>query len=293
MAVTTTPQQPHPHSQGSHHADETPMVRHGIWTCTAVHQRLHTRAHQFTNRLFWFGMDVDRLDSVPNAPGMFSTTSPAWVQFCDADFFPTSSSGTVSSRVLQWIAEQPNHPEMDPEQCRVLLLGQLRTVGYVFNPIAMYVVTNQTGQPLCAVAEVTNTFYERKAYLLPLTHWQPDAQEARFWARLPKHFYVSPFLDLDLTFDFTFVYSPNRFTLMVNSLDAEGVVHIHTQLSGCYQPLTLSSLFKSLAQYPAMPQCMIAAIHWQAFRLWCKRIPHRQKHHNPQWQTYRIVSRFP
>ena len=70
-------------------------------------------------------------------------------------------------------------------------------LGYIFNPVSFYFCFDADGAPLCAVVEVGNTFREKKLFLL-----REPAGENLFRLVAPKHFYVSPFSDLDLHFDF-------------------------------------------------------------------------------------------
>lgn len=262
------------------------FLSHGLWACQVVHQRHTPKPHNFSNRLFWFGLELTQLSSLPRWFGLFSCETPALIQYRDADFFPSSHQGMASDRVIEYLEQQD---ATVPPDSRVMLLGQLRTGGYLFNPIALYVILSPQGEPLCAVAEVTNTFYERKAFLIQRTQWNPETKEATFESSMPKNFYVSPFLDLTLNFQFLITLTPQAIALTVNSLNAAQQAQIHTQLTGCFIPLTLSSLVMQLLYFPLLPLQIITAIHWQAFRLWLKKIPYHNKEENPQWQTDLLV----
>lgn len=256
---------------------------HGFWICDVWHCRKLPTPHQFKNQLFWYGLNLSAIDRLPQWFGLFSTQKTALVQFQDSDFFPSSSSGSVSERVLNFAVQ--NGLQTDSDHCSVLLLGQLRTLGYLFNPIALYLVISKNGEPLCAIAEVTNTFYERKAFPIQRTHWNPDIQEAGFESSMPKNFYVSPFVNLNLDFSFKLKIDPARISLTVDSVDEAQVVQIHTALSGHYVPFRFLSLLSLLIRFPLFPLQVITAIHWQAFRLWFKKVPFHRKEESPHLQT--------
>jgi DUF1365 family protein len=256
---------------------------HGFWVCDVLHCRTFPKPHQFKNQLFWYGLNLSAIDSLPNWFGLFSTQKPALVRFCDSDFFPTASSSSISERVLNFARQ--NGLQQNPDHYSVLLLGQLRTLGYLFNPIALYLVISQNDEPLCAIAEVTNTFYEHKAFMIQRTHWNPETREAAFESSMPKNFYVSPFLNLNLNFSFKLKINPTRIALTVNSVDEAQVVQIHTALSGSYVPFRFFSLLSLLIRFPLFTLQIITAIHWQAFRLWLKKVPYHRKEEHPHLQT--------
>ena len=85
------------------------------------------------------------------------------------------------------------------EDDRIMLLTFPRAMGYVFNPVSFFFCFRKTGEAVCAVAEVGNTFREMKRFLLP----EPAANRPNFFElTAAKHFYVSPFSDLDVKFNF-------------------------------------------------------------------------------------------
>lgn len=63
--------------------------------------------------------------------------------------------------------------------------------------------------------------------------------------------------------------------------DADGPL-IETHLSGTLQPADRRRLRHALLAYPALTLGVVARIHWQALRLWVKRIPFHRKPAPPQ-----------
>ena len=53
-------------------------------------------------------------------------------------------------------------------------------------------------------------------------------------------------------------------------------------MSGTLEPVTAASLKRALWAYPAMTLGVVARIHWQALKLWCKRVPFVSKPPPPE-----------
>jgi DUF1365 family protein len=100
----------------------------------------------------------------------------------------------VKENVLQILREQ----QIDTAPiASIRLLTFPRVLGYIFNPVCFYYCFDAAGKPLCAVAEVTNTYKEQKPYVI-----RDLEADGRLRLTTPKHFYVSPFFGLELSFDF-------------------------------------------------------------------------------------------
>lgn len=269
-------------------ASHPAFTAHGFWICNVTHHRISPKPHRFKNNLFWFGLDLTRLSYLPNWFGLFSCTYPALVQFCDADFFPSSDQGKASSRIIQYLNKQG---VLVPSNSHVIMLGQLRTMGYLFNPITVYFLFSPDEEPLYAIAEVTNTFYERKAFLIPRTSWDCHNKEVRFASSVPKNFYVSPFSDLTLDFSFLIQLTSNNISLEVKSVDESLSPLIYTELTGRFVPFSFFALIRQLISFPLVPLQIIIAIHWQALKLWLKRVPYHKKESSRHLQTDLLISK--
>jgi len=270
-----------------------------LYECTVLHERFAPKRHRFAYRLFYFALDLDELVALPRRLALFSLNRTNFFRFRERDFLPTGEplyhptepaptlqlptftsasvpTGTapgaaLKSRVRAFCAA--HGADFGPDG-RVLLITLPRVLGFQFNPVSFYFCSDSAGRPVGAIAEVTNTFREVKLYFVP-----PAAGRTGpgvFHLHTPKHFYVSPFFGLDLAFDLT-LRVPGE-TLAVRIDDHEGGRRVlHTALTGRRAPLTDARLAWFLLKYPLVTVKIVALIHWQAFRLWLKRVPYFPK----------------
>ena len=101
---------------------------------------------------------------------------------------------------------------------------------------------------------------------------------------VPKEFYVSPFSDLDLRFDFRLRTPTEDLDLAVDDLAADGSEVLISRLEGRRLPLTDGMLLRLTARYPLVTLRVITLIHWHALRLWARRVPWHRKADRPEAQ---------
>lgn len=249
-------------------------MRSGLYECHVMHARFAPRAHRFVYRLFYFAVDLDELPELHRRLALFSVDRPNLYSFKPADFLPVPAgaapgSDSIAALRQRIVAFGARHGA-DLASARIVLITLPRIAGYLFNPVSFYFCTAPDGRPLGAIAEVTNTFREVKPFFLA-----PDAvtsARGEFHLRVPKHFYVSPFSDVDVAFDFTLRIPADRLAIQIDDyIGAERT--LTSTLHGTHHALTNGRLAWFSIKYPLLTLRVIALIHWHALRLWLKRVP--------------------
>ncbi len=227
-----------------------------------MHKRLQPKRNQFQHGMFMMYLDLDEIDELSCRVAGFRKNAFHFYAFHDADHFPFNGLNTKQA-ILQYLAEQG---VCIPPEGRVRLLTLPRVLGYIFNPVSFYFCFDGSGAPVCAVAEVGNTFGEMKLYVL--REFSPDRV---FRMRVPKHFYVSPFSDLEVEFDFQLSVPNAGLDLRINDV-AGGEQLLLSRLTGKRLKLCASNLVGLTLKYPLVTLRVIFLIHVHALRLWLKRV---------------------
>lgn len=261
-------------------------LQSGLYECRVMHHRFAPKAHRFDYRIFLFALDLDELAACARRTALFSVNRPNLYSFRESDYLPTGEAlhggpaaraaadprpgggppPTLKERVVAYLAARG----VDLAGGRVLLLTLPRVAGYLFNPVSFYFCYDRAGAPAAALAEVTNTFREMKTYFLAAD--PAAAAGAPFRRRTAKHFYVSPYSDVDVAFDFQLRLPGERLDLRIDDYAGEARLLAST-LTGVRRPLTGPRLAGWTLKYPLITLRVIGLIHWQAFRLWLKRVP--------------------
>lgn len=265
--------------------DDAPL-RSCFYEARVMHHRLEPKRHRFEYGIFLACLDLDELDRLDARSRWFSRNRRNWLEFRDTDHLPDpDANGPGDGRptdtrrsIAAWLAR--NGVRLDDTD-RVVLLTLPRIAGYVFNPVSFYFCTRSTGEPICAVAEVGNTFGELKPYLVPLDSGANDGGVFRLVA--PKHYYVSPFTALDVCFDFQLRMPEAGLRIAVHDV-RDGRNLLVTTLTGTRRPFTDAEMVRLGLRYPLVTLKVITAIHWHALRLWLKRVPWHAKSERPDLQ---------
>lgn len=156
----------------------------------------------------------------------------------------------------------------------VLLQTFPRLLGYAFNPVSFWLCHDRVGRLRAVLAEVNNTFGEHHSYLLHRDDRGPIASGEELCAR--KCFHVSPFLPVRGEYRFRFEFTPDAQAVAIDYFDA-GTRMLSTRIGGRLALLDGGSMRRWMARYPLMTCAVIARIHLQALRLWCKQTPFHRK----------------
>lgn len=250
-------------------------LRSCLYECTVMHHRLTPKENRFSYNLFLFCLDLDEIDTVASKVRGFSHNRFNLYSFRDRDHLTVLNGGTVKQNLTAHLKE--NGFDL-AEDARVILLTLPRVLGYIFNPVSFYFCFDAAGLPVCALAQVGNTFGEMKPYLLT----SPDA-DGVFRLRTPKHFYVSPFSALDLDFDFKLRVPREGLEIHIDDRQGESRILL-SSLTGTRLPLTTWQLARLTVLFPLLTLKVIFLIHWQALLLWVKRLPFHSKAANAHLQ---------
>jgi DUF1365 family protein len=253
-------------------------LRSRLYDCAVTHSRSLPVENRFEYRYFTFCLDLDEIDEIASRSRLLGRGVLSAFRFCGEDFI-FGRSGSTPAELKERVIEYARHKGVTDTIERVELVGHLRTFGHSFNPAAFYYCYDSADSAVCAVLEVTNTYREKKSYLI--TGWSSDKKV--FSGSQTKNFYVSPFVQLDAEFHFSLEIPRERLSIRIDSMKGDEV-HVRTYLAGEVRALTDARLLTSLLRYPWVTVGVVIKIHYQALRLYLKRVPFIRKNKQTELQ---------
>lgn len=244
------------------------MVDFQILDAKVRHRRLFPRQNFFCYRSFYHCYDIDRLNELPQSR-LFKVNGRALMSFNEVDH------GYCDARTSrQWFddvisAFTPFAP------AKVILMAMPKTLGFVFNPVSFWIGYDADGQIGVVVAEVNNTFKERHTYVCLPTQGKTTI-EADQWMTAEKVFHVSPFMNREGEYRFKFDIQADSLMIAIHYL-VDGEVKLVTSLSGTLKPATHANLRKHFMLVPWVTMKTMILIHWQALKLFLKKMRYRDK----------------
>lgn len=240
------------------------------------HTRLKPAHHAFAYRTFFLMLPMRSMRNAladPHARYPLAVNRFAGISFYDRDH--GDGRNPEQGGALGWIESLLQQEGITDADGEIWLHCYPRIWGFTFKPVSFWYCHRADGSLRAVVAEVNNTFGERHCYLLDYPAFGVEQQAN-------KVFHVSPFCPVEGRYRFRFMVNTERTRTVarVDYDDATGPL-IQTSVSGNLEPITPTTLHRALLHYPAMTLVIVARIHWQALRLWLKKVPFFRKPHPP------------
>ena len=245
-----------------------------------MHNRLEPKKNRFHYSVFMFYLDLDEIDGIAKKLWLLSRNRFNAFNFREKDHLQLpreapDTSKTVKEQITGYLRSEG----IEIGNGKIMLLTNLCTLGYQFNPVSFYYCFDEAGKPVCSVVEVCNTFGEMKLYLLSGKQLSGN----RFHLNTTKYFYVSPFIDMDTVFDFCLDVPGEKLNIRIDD-HKEGRRFFISTLTGKKKPLNDARLLWYTLRFPLITVKIITLIHWQAIILWLKKIPYFKKEDNKDLQ---------
>jgi uncharacterized protein len=227
-----------------------------------MHARLKPMRHRFSYRVMSLLIDLDRLDEADRQSPLFGVNRAALYSFHEKDH------GARDGASLRAYAERRAAEHgISLTGGRVLLLCYPRLFGYTFNPLSVYFCYRADDTLALIIYEVRNTFGDIHAYVLPVG--EGEVSQAGVRQAHDKLFYVSPFVEMAMRYHFRILPPGDLVKLRILETDRDGPLLAAT-FSGHRRALTSAALLRAVVALPLVTVKIVAAIHWEALRLWLK-----------------------
>lgn len=244
-------------------------VQAGIYEGMVRHRRFKPGLHAFTYRMYMVLVELQSLPELAGTSRLLSLEKFNWLSFRDRDYLPNRPETTLLKRLeadarsagMGW----PGGP--------VYLLTHLRVMGHSFNPVSYYYCCDDAGAVRLICAEVTNTpWKERVTYWMNPEEGKAGPDGTAWGFEVEKRMHVSPFNPMNLRYRWAFSEPGETLTVRMSLLEcSEFFFDVDLQLRR--HSWSAAHLRRMLIQFPLITFKVVAAIHWEAFKLWIKRMP--------------------
>lgn len=238
------------------------MTASALYTGKVTHLRLRPKVHALAYRVFQIFLDLDEARSLSQGLRLFGFNRPALLSFHEGDH----GDGSELSLKAQITARVAAAGLAAGGPVRVLTMP--RVLGFVFNPITLYFVHDAGGALTAVVHEVNNTIGGRIFYVLPAKGGGLITQHTG------KQMYVSPFMDMDYGYDFQLAEPAETFALAIH-MKRGSELWLTAGFDGERREFSDRALFLAWLSHPLLTLKVVAAIHFEALRLWLKGIKYR------------------
>ena len=246
----------------------TGVTHSAIYEGRTTHVRRKPFEHRLQYGLFSLLVDLDELDDLARM-AFFSHNRTNLISFFDQDH-----GARDGGDLRTWITAKLESGGFDAPPGRIRLLCLPRIAGYEFNPLTVWFIDDDAGDPRWILYEIHNTFGEAHSHLVEV---DPDLRHEHGFR---KEFFVSPFFDVEGGYRVRISQPGERISVAI-TYEVEQETVFTASLAGRRLPLTSKTLLSSTIRYPLVTFKVMAAIHWEAAKLWVKGARYRKRPQAP------------
>ena len=232
-----------------------------IYNGTVIHKRFKPKVHFFKYKVFSILIDISEINLLHKNLKIFSYNRFNIISFYDADHGPRDGTS-----VKEWVIKNLKDNQIDTKDIKIKLLCYPRIFGFVFNPLSVFFIYDKKSNLISILYEVKNTFDEQHTYI-----FKNRENENPIKHTCKKKFHVSPFIEMNCTYFFKILKPGDKISVIIDQYDEEGKL-LYASQDGSRIELNNKNLFLSYLKHPLMTFKIIAAIHFEAFKLWIKGI---------------------
>ncbi|AMP05969.1 DUF1365 domain-containing protein [Collimonas pratensis] len=244
-----------------------------------MHERLRPAHNRFVYPVFYLRLNLSQLNQHRSI--WFGVDCKRPVSLRTRDY--GARDGTA---LITWIRNLLAEHEITADG-EIWLQTFPRIFGFVFNPVSFWYCYDQHKDLRAVLAEVNNTFGETHRYLLTADHEEVITSESTLSCQ--KRLHVSPFCPLRGSYYFRFRDGIHTTFTGIDYHDDDGLL-LKTSIGGHIQPLQSGTMLTALLKQPFLTLGIVGRIHWQALKLWLKRVSFFHKPQAPLQDTSLSIS---
>ena len=235
------------------------MIKNSIiYDGKVIHRRFKPKEHYFKYKVFSLLIDIDELEVIQKKIKIFSYNKFNIISFFDKDHGPRD--GTP---IKGWVIDNLKKIGINNEKIQIKLFCYPRIFGYVFNPLSIFFIYNQNSKLISILYEVKNTFGEQHTYVFKTN------DDKIITNNCTKKFHVSPFINMECHYYFRVLKNSEKISIIIDQKDKEGKL-LYASQDGKAKDFNEKNLIISYISHPLMTLKIIAAIHYEALKLWIK-----------------------
>ncbi len=237
-----------------------------IYSGLVTHRRFKPKKHFFSYKTFSLLIDLNEIQHIEKKIKFFSYNKFNILSFYDIDHGPRDGSLLVT-----WVQKVLKKSNINFRIEKIKLLCYPRFFGYVFNPLSIFYCYDKNLNIKAILYEVKNTFNEQHTYV-----FRCSQSSNLILHKCRKKFYVSPFIEMKTFYNFRLFKPGRNLNIIIKQRDSKGPL-LTARQTGKKLNFTSKNLMIQFLKHPLMSFKVIAAIHFEAFRLWSKGVKYVKK----------------